>query len=1409
MRRMIMACPPQPNLALQAKSRVRVLLLATLTLGSVSLARAQGIDSTLWVPNGEVDAVALSGNTLYIGGAFSRVGPASGCGAPIDASTGSLLAGFPQVNGYVYTAAPDGSGGWFIGGSFTRVGGLPRAGLAHINSDLTVNSWNPGVSSLGYVFALAVSGSTVYAGGSFFQAGGQPRSNIAAIDATSGAATAWNPSANDIVYALVANGSRVYAGGNFTSIGGQSRLHLAGIDGDGSILSWTPQPDAGVNALALSAGGSTIYAGGDFANAGGQPRSNLAEISLTTGAASFWNPSANGSVTALAVNGGNVYVGGAFTSAGGQFRLNLAAIDAVSGSATSWSPALDGGPIRTIAVSGGLVYIGGSFSIIDGTGRNCLAAIDATTGTLASWNPNPNDGVYALAVSGSAVYAGGYFTSFGGVLRNNLAAIKTTLGQPTPWNPNVNGQVTALAVSGSTVYAGGSFSQVGGNSRPNIAAIDASTGIPTGFKPSPNGPVQAIAVTGSGAGTMVYVGGSFSFIGGQARNNLASIKVGGTAFIPFNPNVNGPVNAIVANGGTIYVGGSFSTVGGAARGNLAALDPTNGNALGWSPAADAQVKAMAFGGSSLYVGGDFQGIDGQFRNHVAALDPSSGSVLAWNPNVDGSVAALATSPTIVYAGGTFNNAASNPRKNLAAFDATSGAVLGWNADAVFGILSMSRTSTRIYAGGLFYGVGPTAQSRIAGIHAAPEILTVTPNTGGNSGSITVDLQGTGFTPGTTAMLTRSASPNINATQVVVDPGGELLSATFDLTGQTPGAWNVMVSTPDLMASLLPSAFTISSLAAPQLEVSIVGPDSIRANYPTAFDLVVENPGNVDAVSVPLWVTGIPAAVTVTANFTLSPPPQAGGEPDWSSVPATFQVASGQYLPVVIPRVPPGTLRRRFLLNSPSNVSLVQMGAAVAPSWSAPGSLLSCLSAGGVIQNTTCAGGQLAAIDAYLAANPGLEGMSGTGIWAKEAFQCEGTPDLNTSITHAKQVLDLLEGAVESGTLPAAGCGDAMLAQWRQVLNIHVVFAIDPNDKLAPQGTVSSLQSIPYSIRFENQASSSVAARQVTLVDPLPTALDLSTLSLDAIDLFGSVHLLPPPGSKQYTHDVDLGHDNLMVRVSANLDFPSRQLTWLFTTLDKSTLQPPGNPLLGFLPPNQTPPQGEGSVLFTIKASASVPNGSIIQNGAVINFDGNSQNTPVVANQIDTNAPASSVNSLNTPISTSSFPVSWTASGSPNDLKDFTVYVSEDGAPYSAWKVNTMSTTDIYVPHPGGHNYYFYSVARDLSGNIEAPPGGPDAQTLSTTAVEPPASVRLALAGARPNPARNGVLRVAFILPSRERATLELIDIAGRRVARREVGMLGPGPHELAFDNPRLKAGLYFLRLSQGAEVLDARAVMMR
>src|SRR5690606_38160832 len=90
----------------------------------------------MWIANGQVAAIAEDAGTLYFGGMFTHVGPDTGSGALLDATTGELSdTKSPYVSGVVYASAPDGSGGWFIGGSFTHVGGVPRRNLAHIRAD--------------------------------------------------------------------------------------------------------------------------------------------------------------------------------------------------------------------------------------------------------------------------------------------------------------------------------------------------------------------------------------------------------------------------------------------------------------------------------------------------------------------------------------------------------------------------------------------------------------------------------------------------------------------------------------------------------------------------------------------------------------------------------------------------------------------------------------------------------------------------------------------------------------------------------------------------------------------------------------------------------------------------------------------------------------------------------------------------------------------------------------------------------------------------------------------------------------------------------------------------------------------------------------------------------------------------
>jgi hypothetical protein len=86
----------------------------------------------------------------------------------------------------------------------------------------------------------------------------------------------------------------------------------------------------------------------------------------------------------------------------------------------------------------------------------------------------------------------------------------------------------------------------------------------------------------------------------------------------------------------------------------------------------------------------------------------------------------------------------------------------------------------------------------------------------------------------------------------------------------------------------------------------------------------------------------------------------------------------------------------------------------------------------------------------------------------------------------------------------------------------------------------------------------------------------------------------------------------------------------------------------------------------------------------------------------------------------------------------------------------------------------------------------------------------ALEAVRPNPSQGEDLTVQFVLPAQLPARLELFDVAGRRVAAREVGSLGPGRHAVDLARgTRLAPGWYEIRLSQGAEVRRARAAVLR
>lgn len=330
-------------------------------------------------------------------------------------------------------------------------------------------------------------GPQIFAGGSFTQAGGALGGNIARWDGAGwqliGGGIEWPGSTVSGVYALLGfddgSGPALFAGGLFTEAGGSTAYDAARWNG----TSWTGLGigfDEAVRALAVhdEGGGAQLYAGGKFRYEGTQMVNRIARWNGTSW--SGLGGGLSGPVYALASfddgSGSALYAGGFFALAGGQPANAIARWNG-----TSWAPVGGGFGGSTASVqalrvhddgSGPALYAAGSFSTAGGGPASNLARWNGT-----SWSPvggGLDYVAYALAAhddgTGNALYAGGAFTHAGGVLASNVARWDGTSwssvasGVTTPINASVFAVASADAGDGRgpALFVGGSFSELGG-----------------------------------------------------------------------------------------------------------------------------------------------------------------------------------------------------------------------------------------------------------------------------------------------------------------------------------------------------------------------------------------------------------------------------------------------------------------------------------------------------------------------------------------------------------------------------------------------------------------------------------------------------------------------------------------------------------------------------------------------------------------------------------------------------------------------------------------------------------------------------------------------------------------------------------------------------------------------------------
>jgi hypothetical protein len=267
-------------------------------------------------------------------------------------------------------------------------------------------------------------------------------------------------------------------------------------------------------------------------------------------------------------------------------------------------------------------------------------------------------------------------------------------------------------------------------------------------------------------------------------------------------------------------------------------------------------------------------------------------------------------------------------------------------------------------------------------------------------------------------------------------------------------------------------------------------------------------------------------------------------------------------------------------------------------------------------------------------------------------------------------------------------------------------SVDPNEKSGPDGgggtghPINGSVALNYRVGFENVATAGLPAATVVVTDQLdPSKVDLSTLTLGAIG-WGSVDIDVPPGLRSYA-TVKAIDATLSVRVQGSLNPVTGLLKWTFASIDPATGLPPTDPTIGFLPPDTDGIKGQGFVSFSALQKKPLPEGTVFTNQASIVFDNNAPIlTPTWTNTLDNTAPVSRIAALTGLVGTSTFDVSWSGSDAASGAARFSVYVSDNGAPFAPWQ-DEVSATKATYQGTSGHSYAFYVVATDGAGNAEA------------------------------------------------------------------------------------------------------------
>lgn len=828
-------------------------------------------------PSGSVFALAAQPDGAFlVGGIFTTfAGQPRNYLARVNAD-GTLDSGFdPGANDLVYAFAPLPGGSVLVGGAFTTLAGQPRTSLARLDASGALDpAFHPDVASEDWtaqVLALAVQpDGKVLVGGTFSTLGGQPRANLARLNADGSLDASFAPLVTDehvwrtpsVASVLLQADGKILLGGTFTHVAGQPRNALARLHADGS-LDLTFNPVVGddlprVFGLTLQADGR-VFVGGEFTSLAGAARKNLGLLWNTgpatdtlsvAGATITWRRGGTGPEVAHTTfersddgiawttlgSGARVAGGWEMTNTtvppGGTLRARGFFAAGKNNSSGGFVERLLGAPVFTTQPVSQTNRAGdGTVFKLLATGpeplsfqwlkdglplANGVGVSGATTDTLIlSGLRKAAEGGYRLVVSnpaGSVTSLVATLTVIDPVVNSWPASRYAEPGQTVTFGVSAvgtalryqwwkDGLVLPPATAATLVLtnvqlpdAGGYrvvVSNAFGSLTSGVATLTVNLAtLEPNFNPALGPSVSAVAVQADGK---ILLGGSFTSFPGSSAVFIGRLNPSGTSDTTFNPRPNATVYALtVQPDGKILVGGDFTTLAGGARTALGRLN-TNGtldtsfsttvfNAPVGSTLT-ARVQAIlpqpdgriVIGGRTSLNGGTATGFI-----HRLNTNGSTDTTFITTGGVNGPVATLAQQADgRIVAGGLFTTLRGQSRLRLGRIhaDGTLDTSFTNGANGTVLALAVQADGRILVGGGGFTTVAGQPRTNLARLHAdgsldngfAPAVF---PSASGSVYSLAVQADGRIIVSGQFTQVggeTRSQLARLNA-DGSVDPG---------------------------------------------------------------------------------------------------------------------------------------------------------------------------------------------------------------------------------------------------------------------------------------------------------------------------------------------------------------------------------------------------------------------------------------------------------------------------------------------------------------------------------------------------------------------------------------------------------------------------------------------------------------